>query len=397
MTVMRCGVCGDSKKMKSDRVPMGWKRDATNREKLTCSACWKQGHVLRAITFPVAGPVGATWDEFRPALNDAWQHATALSNWGVQALMASDVTRMPDMEKLPKMPDIQLYALCKGQFPGWSQSAACILRAITQKYRASRFERIWLGQAALPNMRYPQPFPMHNAAWKARYDEGGRPLVLVKLPSGPFTLRLRGGNQFRRQLTAFRQIVEGQAVQGELALYRQRANAGDHRGGGKGRDSGGRQFATRVMCKMVAWLPRTPTREGTGTLLVTTAPDAMVVALNAKDEKLFSIHGDHIRRWTITHQSQLQRWSDDSKMEVRRGSVPFASRREAACGKFNRRMDTAVKEIAAQVVNYAARRRFAEVRWIGGDSGFVGSFRWHALIERMRTKCNEFGIQFETA
>ena len=396
MTVlMTCSLCGASKDMTTDRVPMGWKWDATNREKLTCSSCWQQGHVLRAITFPVAGPVDATWDDLRTALADAWQRATALSNWGVQELMKADVTRTSEMAKLPKMPDIQLYALRKGQFDGWSQSAAAILRAITQKYRARRFERIWLGETSLPNMRFPQPFPMHNAAWKASYDDGGRPLVTVKLPMGQFVLRLRGGNEFRRQLTAFRQIVDGRAVQGELALYRQRVNSGDHRSGSQERDEGGQKFATRIMCKMVAWLPRESQKQGTGTLLVTTAADAMLVAINAKDEKLFTINGDHVRRWTIAHQAQLQRWSDDSKMEVRRGSVPFASRREAACDKFNRRMDTAVREMAAQVVNYAARRRFAVVRWIKGEAKFVESCRWSALVDRMQTKCNELGIEFQ--
>ena len=37
--------------------------------------------------------------------------------------------------------------------------------------------------------------------------------------------------EYRRQLAAFSQMVAGEAVIGEMALYRRRANAADHRSG----------------------------------------------------------------------------------------------------------------------------------------------------------------------
>jgi hypothetical protein len=153
------------------------------------------------------------------------------------------------------------------------------------------------------------------------------------------------------------------------------------------------------MCKMVAWLPREKQPERAGRLFLTSAPETFLTAVDAKQDRLWVIHADQLRRWIAEHARQLQKWSDDSKMEARRGRRSFASRREAACKKYDRRMDTAVQQFAAQVVGYAARSRFAEIQWVEPAERHLPAFRWAALLDRMATKCAEIGINFlrETA
>jgi hypothetical protein len=239
----------------------------------------------------------------------------------------------------------------------------------------------------LPNARYPQPYPIHNANWTAAWHENGErvPHVTVTLPEvGRVMLRLRGGHEFRRQLAAFAQIVSGEAVHGELVLLEQKANGGDHRNG-----------TTRVMCKMVAWLPRQAQRELTGTLFVSNDPDSLLFAVNAKANRIWSIHFDHVKRWIAEHARKMQHWSDDSKMEVGRGKRTFAVRREAASLKYRNRMQSAAKEAAAQVVNYAARCKFGRILWVEPPQCEPKAFVWSILLERIATKANELGILFE--
>jgi hypothetical protein len=140
-------------------------------------------------------------------------------------------------------------------------------------------------------------------------------------------------------MTAFRQIAEGEAVAGELAIY----------------DRGG------VMVKMAAWLPRQESQAARSDVLsVRTGKDCLLIAFNAKDETLWRYNGDHLRRWAEGHRNQLHRWSEDLKFEQR--PVPsFDERRRAAVRKFRDRMDSATHEIAAQFAGYAARRHFAQV------------------------------------
>jgi hypothetical protein len=395
-----CGKTVDPKPGKSDRLPTGWHR-APQTELPLCPKCWGERYVLRAVTIPVVGPASCEWPELRAALKTAWQRATRLTNLAVQELLKRDVVRTAEMTKLPPMPAGNLYQACmagsNGDYAGWSQSAAAILRQVEAKYRARRYERIWLGQTSLPNARYPQPYPIHNASWAAAWHENGErvPHVTVTLPEvGRVTLRLRGGHEFRRQLAAFAQIVDGTAVQGELVLLQQRVNGGDHRNGTTERDGAGVAFQTRIMAKIVAWLPRQAARELDGTLFVHTDTDSLLVALDSKDNRLWIHNADHIRRWVSEYQRKLNRWADDQKAE-QRPVASFTSRREAAVHKQQNRMDSATHEAAAQLVGFAARRKFAAIRYDDSEKGFCGKFPWDRLKRLVVEKADACGINVE--
>ena len=394
MSAFHCCICGEI--VASGRFPSfrGWHVSVAGEA--YCAECWHAAYVIRAITIPVAGPVGLDWPELRGMLKDAWSRATRLANLAVQELMMHDCVRGPEMTKLPKMPRVNLYARFKLDVSGWTQSAASLLVAVEKKYRRTRASRIWQGATTLPNLRYPQPYPVHNARWGASYGPGGEPLVSITLPAGRVTLRLRGGDEFRRQLKLFGRLVGGKAKRGELSLYRVRADSGDHRSGMRERDGGGQQISTRVMCKMVGWFPREPSQERSGMLIVSPCPDdGLLVARNEKDHHLFKIHRDDLGRRTAEHRRRLQHLADDAKLEVRRDEKrPMASRRETWVHGFNGRMNAAVNEVAAQVANYANRRRFAQVLFVHGPS-CLDSFRWSDLVRQIRYRCDALGISFE--
>lgn len=279
------------------RLPRGWKRNHDSHP--ICAKCWGERYILRAVTIPVVGPVDGTWKELRDDLRDAWADATALSNWLTTEYYVRDVRRNGQV-KLPPQPKTYLYPEATARFPSIPPTAVTAIdHAILGKYRAARYKLIWTGEVSLPTYRYPAPVVIPSRAWRPEYGKDSVPIVQVTLRRGArrWTLRLRGGREYRRQLVAFAQMVSGAAVVGALALYRQRANAADHRSGVADRDSGGQKARYRVMCKMVAWLPREPASKGDGVLFVRTDKDSLLIALNAKDEKLWVLNADQVRRW----------------------------------------------------------------------------------------------------
>jgi uncharacterized protein (DUF433 family) len=214
-----------------------------------------------------------------------------------------------------------------------------------------------------------------SLGWHATI-EADQAIVSVRIGDARWRLRLKRGPQFRRQMTAFRQISKGEAIPGELAIYER----------------------SGVMVKMAAWLPRAEdTAPRADILTVRTGHDRLLVAWNAKDERLWLYNGDHLRRWIGEHRTQNQRWSEDQKLE-QWPVASLAKRREAAARKFRRRMDSATHEIAAQLAGYAARRHFAQVRYDDSDHSYLGdAFPWYRLRMLIAEKPDARGIALDVS
>jgi hypothetical protein len=375
--LVTCSGCAMERKTKltpknEPRTPKGWKRTG---EAFLCSQCWGKKYILRAITMPVASPDG-DWKDLRADLKTMWVQTTQACNWLMTELYARDVRRNGE-DKMPAMPVVYLYPEARRRFPDLpSVTVAGLEQTVKAKYRAKRYEVIWTCASALPTYRYPTPFPIPNQAWMALHDESGRPLVSARIGEKRWTMRLKGGARFRRQLAGFEQIANGAASQGEMAIFQ------------SGKD---------LMCKLVAWLPRqSKTGERTGVLTARSTAESLLVALNQKDEKLWVYNADHLPRWASEHRKQLQRWSEDQKAE-HRPVPPFAERRAHAARKYKQRMASACHQIAAMLVGYADRRRFAGIKWDDSDKSFAPEFPWFQLKELISEKADAAGIEFEHA
>ncbi len=373
-----CATCAAVRTVKptpkgQPRTPAGWKR----LQDLTyCHDCWSKRYLLRAISMPVASPLDCSWDALRKAVRSMWAATTTASNWMMTELYTRDVKRDSE-EKMPPMARVYLYPEARARFPVLpSQSIASLEQSVQRKYRALRYKVVWTAQASLPTHRYPTPFPVSSQAWHATI-EADQAIVSVRIAEGRYRLRLKRGPQFHRQMAAFRQLANGTAVAGELAIY----------------DRDG------VMVKMAAWFPRKPSLAPgpAATLIVRTSADCLLLALNAKDETLWRYNGDHLRRWSATHRKQLQRWAEDQKYEQR--PVPsFAQLRTAHAKKYRDRMDSATHEIAAQLAGYAARRRFVAVQYNDLDHSYLGDgFPWARLKDLIAEKLDAKGIALQIA
>lgn len=376
LTSPPCSDCGTfvtwKKPPKSVRLPSGWKRKGTA---VYCSACWGKHYILRAVVIPVAAPETGTWDELRASLRSMWIATTQASNWILTELYARD-TRRGDEEKMPPMKPVYLYPELRARFPALpSQTCAALEKAVTAKYRAKRYDVIWTCGASLPTHRYPTPFPVPSQGWSVVIDKD-HAVVSLRIGDARIFVRLRAGHGFRRQMDSVRRIVSGDAEAGQMDIYPQSSN---------------------IMCKMVAWLPRTiPAPGAARTLHVRSAEDAIVVALNPEAGKLWAYHGDQIPRWAAEHRRRLQNWADDSKAE-HRPVPPFQARRENAALKYRQRMKSAAHQIAALIVGYASRRKFAAIEWDDTVQTFAPDFPWSDLAAKIAMKADAAGIAFTVA
>jgi hypothetical protein len=375
--VVKCCICGRERKTKRTamgeaRAPKGWKNHA---HQLYCADDWRKKHVLRSITMLVASPddgSDSSWKDFRAELKTMWAATTQACNWMSTELYALDVRRNGE-DRIPPMARVYLYPKARLRFPSLpSQTVAALENTVQAKYRAKRYDVIWTCAATLATYRYPTPFPIPNQGWTASI-EGEKPIVRGRIGERRWELRLKASARFRRQLNAFRQIANGEAIQGEMVLME------------SGQD---------VACKLVAWFPRMAQGTRTGTLVARSESKNFLIALNEKDEKLWVYNGDQLPRWAAEHRDQLQRWSEDQKAE-HRPVPPFAERRGHTAAKYKQRMTSACHAIAAMLVGYADRRRFAAIRWDDSDQSFAPQFPWSRLRELIREKADALGIAFE--
>jgi hypothetical protein len=428
MVAITCSTCAKKQATKATpkgkpRVPRGWKE---HQGQAYCSDCWQARYRLRAITFPVAEVLDATWQEFTQALAAAWGQSTRLANWAVNELAKADITRSAGDEKLAAMPAINLYQRWqdhyeRGAWTGAAQSANAILRSVELKYRKRRLDVIWRSSAVLPRARYPQPYPVHCTAYEPAYQEyEGRdghksrvPVVSVPLAGWRWLVRLRGGNERRRQLANFAQIVRGDAIRGELAIYRVRASTGNHRSSMADRTpGGGAHVSYRIMVKIVAWLPRQPEfispystikispNGQRKQLLVSTGNNALLVALSPDHERPWFLHANHVRRWIKMHRWHLDRIANDMKLErrrPRREMIALQNRLDTLTHRQHCRIDTFCHTAARQLANYAARQGVAEVIYSDAKQGYFTEFPYYRLRQLLQEKLDEYGIELHIA
>ena len=360
------------------RTPFRWHKIESGE--FYCADCWSKKYILRAIAIPVANPLDADWEEVWQACRVSWALTTNASNWMMRELAKKDASRLGS-ERLPNMPTVSLYSEATKAFPDLPpQTVIALEHAVQLKYRAKRLD-MWKSATSLPTFRYPVPFPVYNQSWHGTLEDG-LPIVSVRIGNadrpngkGRFTMRLRGGHQFRRQIERFREIARGEAQQGEMAIYTK---------------------GTTLMVKMVAWFPKHEAveKKTENLLYVRTLPDALLVAVNAKDETLWKYNGDQVRRWSVEHSRLIQRLAEDSKAEQR--PIPtFSKRREAAVIKYRDRMQNTCHEISASLVSYTRNRHFAGIRYDDKDKTFCETFPYFRLKQMLEWKLGEKDLTFD--
>lgn len=397
---IKCDITGEVKDCKrakdgSPKLPRGWKQHGG---KTYSATAWKDSYVMRGVSIPIQTIDGHEWKDFAAAIHAAWKETTRLSNYIASRLYVEDMQAAPvdnETGKLPKMPVVYLYpetASIAPSLSGTSRSAIC--QQVDQCYRSDRFSIRARNNRSLRNYRYPQPLPVTKQAWSLEWREDGRklptPQISLRLAGQRWPIVLRNDAGSRR---AIQLLQRDDCIPAAIAVEARRI--GTHKGlpTVNIRDAGGQNQRHYVSVRIALWVPREKYRSQSGTLYVRTDKESLLVALNAKDERLWVCHADHIRRWVRERDRRKDRLSDDRKAE-QRPVASFQSRSTAEVVKFRKRMSTACHEIAEQAVRYAARRRMERIEYDDSDTGFVDHFPWYELKDKIKQKCERQSIAF---
>lgn len=392
--MISCVLCGMSRKSPTTksgepRIPKGWRHLPDG---IYCPKCKRERYVLRAVTIAVAGPVGSTWEELRDTLRDVWGEVTACTNWMWTKLYLADPGRNAAETKLRKLERVYLYPDARRLFSRLDpRTVSSLEQHVQSKYRAIRYDLRWRCAVSLPIARYPQPLPIPKQAVKLVLDENGRTLVSLPLVQGSrYILRLRGGHDWYRQTRALKQILEGKADMGEVALYRTLAHSGDHRPSPKAKRK------TRLMLKVAAWFPR-EIALGQSVCRASTSAAAFLVA--RIEEQAWTLNADHIRR-ALAHQAKIQqRLREDLKAE-RRFPKPMregiGERMREQSDRRTRQVESWMQESSHQLVEWARRQRAKRIEWDDTERGFFGDgdFPWYRFRELVSQKAERAGLEF---
>lgn len=402
---MACCRCPSKREVTPDargtlRLPRGWKRVS---ESIWCADCWGKSYVVRAVTLPIwgvvdGGEIGLLWD----ACRTAWATATGVLNWASTQLYASDIRRVPGVDKLGKMPPIYLYGMAKS-CPQWGQvedkqSGGTLLTHAEQVYRADRYELLWTGMKTLRNYRYPQPYPISSQAVRL-VDHEKKVAINLRLGGQRWTLRLGCGQRYRRMQDGLRSLLANQDLLCECAIYPLKAD-GDARQASDSRDnSGGGRVRLQLIIKVVGWFPIEKTA-ASGSLRVRTGGGALLHAVTPENDRIWTYNADHAKRIVLMHEAHLSglaRLSDDRKAERRRpkrdnrGLVSMYDDRSRKDGD---RLRSLIHEVTAAMVNFAKRRKCHRIEYDDTDRSFAASFPWRTMMTICEQKCRANGLEF---
>ena len=379
--------------------------------------------ITRSIALPVQECLSGSWADFCRQLHNCWRHSTQLANWAAHEMVRRDVVRTPGLAKLPAYQHLDLYALAFGRqregrprregrsplpvvesqydgaefWEGAKIAAASLLRRVQQKYVRERGAVVWRRERRSPEYLYPVPFPVHQQAWLAYWDERHRPCVSIRLPGERVSLRLRGGPEFARQLHVFQRIVEGAIRVGELSLCRQGTGGSHRRTSAERRPGGGQRSSYRIMARIAVRLP-VMASTAVRSALVRTGKDPFIT-LTIEDQPLWALHAPWVLHWIMAHRKFLDDFQDDLKYEKRwpgHRRQAMNRYRERRCEKHHRRMNSFLQETAAQVVGHACRQGVGKLVLDTSDRRFAPEFPWYQLEVCVQNKCDELGMTLET-
>ena len=378
-TICCCSMCQVEKETKPGKIepklPRGWKRWQDNT---ICSQCWKKQYVLRSVYLPIASPITKgisreerveCWKILRDKLKVAWRQSTEASRWALKQLLANDIIRTKEDKKLPPMPPIYLYGM--GNWNGWAGSAAAVLRTIEKQYKEKRYDMIWRGNSRLPDVRYPRPYPVKPNGWNLEFIEE-KPIFTVALLE--ISVRLKGGHHYKSHTETLHQIANKAVLSGEASIYP------NNRG--------------QIIIRISYWKAiKDLNVKKTGTLSIRTDKDRFLIGTSGSEK--WVINADRIRQCIVKHDKYQKRMREDLKLERRPMDKLEKEDSKKSSNKFNHRINSFIKEAAAQIIGYTVRRKFARLQVDLTCKDYLNHFPWFNFTQQLKNKAQENNIEIE--
>lgn len=335
--------------------------------------------------------------EKHPVILRGWRLATDTANAAVHELFRRDVRRLPGMTTFPKWVPVDLFKewlndkasepfkTAFAAFVGAKGSGADILRSVRESYTRQRHEVIWKGEAWPLSYRYPYPWPVRRQEWRLKHSPATGWLVSITLPGGRYVFELKTGPDFRRQEADLHRIVAGEANAGALRLCPMKTDG----------------HVVGVMLRLSGFF-QPADKAGTNAAFIHTDPKAFLV-VEVAGRSPWILNADHLRRAFAViatgqerHKVFLQRTREDLKFEkrlTRRQRKNLLKRVGQRCDKHAARMDTALHQLAAQVIRFCVRQGVSIVAYDDHIKTFLpDGFQWFEFASRLRHKAELAGM-----
>lgn len=422
----KCCDCRVEKPSKPDKkgaskLPPKWKRidDSTY-----CDKCWRGRFGIRAITIPVGRVVDGDPEEFYKSFYEQSRAVSRLSNWYVRELALRDPGVNSETGKLKAYKKPYLYAEACAQEPSMvPASVQSVTHALDQKYEAVRINSIARCSASHPSYRANQPVPCRPDCYKLSVDKGGSPIVSVRMGDRWWDIALRTKNQ-QHKLAGFRWLLANPHLRSEIQLIPQVVSQSDHRSHFETRSpGGGARKQNRTMIKLVGWFERKRNESLDGSLYCWTSPDHFLSYKAGLNGIVHHIDAQHVKRWVAEYSSRRQSLSGDLKEERRtKRSMAFGSPKPPMHGdesesrrkrgricvqmqdrsdiwrkKQKDRIDSFTHEVTAMIAKVAERSKVARVIYDDSDKGWISSFEWHSVKEKLKYKLHMRGVVLDEA
>lgn len=323
---------------------------------------------MKTITIAVAEVLeGGTKSEFYSELRKSLDLSVRLSN-----LCVTECARQDDLSK-EKAPKLYTYQALKklGLLKGVANAASSISRLVEKHYTQDRWMMI-RGKRSLRSYRS-QPWPLlHNKSIsQLKIEDTGECLTArIKVGEGWWTVKLAGGEGYRRQVGCIRNAIN-QGRYGDSKIWI------NHKG----------VAIIGVSCDM----PNIERKELSGSMSVSSSRESLLVATLEQSDVPFVINADIVHQWKSEANKRYQRLRQDRKSDANRRRI----RREmnALSQKTNNRMKTLCHEVAARIVNKAIRSGVAEIKLDLTIKSYSRLFPWYDLAGKIKYKAESAGIK----
>lgn len=404
----------------SPRLPKGWKKIGGQ---IYSPEAKKSLYCPRSIRVPVASVVEGYdppnwsvercrlgWQSFRLAVKEASLTAAQIGNAMMFELARLDSLPLEEGEKgrkLPKWPLAtkevwkRLYSVGREQFPEFdSQSLAAIRQRAWRRYnnpRSGRFQIRVLGTASLPTFRDGIPVPLPARDCKLWFGDSKKPFLRFRLGGQRFTVRLRGGFRFSRQIAALKKAAADPALRGEVSLCLRKVGDSHHNGLATRAQPGANAKKTEVIAATSVLLPRDKGERTDSALIVKTCKDRLWQVLCAGREEHWDFNEDQAKGWVIAHRARLFRICQDRRFERQRPRKERAGLDGLTADqakKYDDRFRDWCHKAERMLVNFARRQKCGRIQYDDSETGFCPGLPWFKLRSMIEQKCSEFSVGF---
>lgn len=387
------------------KTPRSWKRTEAG---FRCPQCQAAQFMPRSIRLRIVGPHESEERDVKAmyqALYEASCQSNQFANWYLQRLLAADLAVTDQIgglpktangtPKLPPAPQVEWYHDATRLFPHVAPSSLVQqARMVASYYARERFAALVAKTRNVRSYRWDGlPVVVNAQAWKLIRLEDERIVLRAQIgPGKSWTMNVAAQGE---NLARMRQLVEGEATAGTAVFVRR---AREPRPGETKRV---RVWYLRISAQVPRPQRGKAARRAEKVLTLGHDADCLLYGVIDEGDETFEYPAPALRALIAAHKKlDRQRQIDASYRREgwsRRKARRWAAGRTAACARNNLKIAAEIDLAAATLVRWCQAHRVGEVNYDVTPRGWIESFPYVALRDRIKTSLENAGIYLHVA